>query len=106
MWSVEVRVPQQSDLSRAVQLVEDLCASEGLSVTMRGSLKKYPTSLHWHFKKGRDKGTLEITFWRKAGRLWFSVDRGRTAGWIAGSVQRLRVKLEQELVPQGRAGTR
>src|SRR4051794_41704257 len=57
----------------AMAVVESACASAGLTITMRGTLAAYPGCVHWHLKRGRERGTLEITWWPKTAELWFKV---------------------------------
>lgn len=97
MQHIEVRVRAAAGLSAAERLIESLSEAEGLSVTVKGALRTYPTSVHWHFKKGSGRGTLEVTWWKSAGRIWFTVDRGRSAPWIRMSVRRMRTALERRL---------
>jgi hypothetical protein len=77
--------------------VESLCASGGLTISMKSTLSAYPGSVHWHFKQRLAAGTLEITLWPEGRRLWFSVHRRRAAPWIPGSIRRLRVAIERAL---------
>jgi hypothetical protein len=79
------------------RLIESISETEGLAVTMKGALRAYPTSVHRHFKKGSGRGTIEVTWWRSAGRIWFTVDRGRSAPWIRMTVRRMRAALERRL---------
>ncbi len=62
--------------------VERAAEALGLTVTMKGTLKSYPGSIHWHFKRGGAKGVLEITVWPKQSRAWIAVQDGRKAEWI------------------------
>jgi hypothetical protein len=62
---------------------------------MKGTLANYPGCVHWHYKKGKARGTLEITWWERENRLWFKVAKGRTGDWIEGSITRLKGKIER-----------
>ncbi|MBI2583919.1 MAG: hypothetical protein HYW25_04590 [Candidatus Aenigmarchaeota archaeon] len=64
---------------------------------MKGTVSKYPECIHWHFKKGRQRGTLEITLWKEQRRIWFNVQAERTADWIDESVSKLKKSIEREL---------
>ena len=44
---------------------------------MKGTLASFPNCVHWHWKRGKERGTLEITWWGKQDRLWFKVAAGR-----------------------------
>jgi hypothetical protein len=58
----------------------------GLTVTMTGTLAKYPGSHHWHFKRSGEPGTLELTWWPKTGRLWFKLAAHRRADWMESAI--------------------
>ncbi|HLQ20843.1 MAG TPA: hypothetical protein VK127_00905, partial [Nitrososphaerales archaeon] len=75
MLTSEVHLPTKVDFRLVEHLVEECCRSIGLTVKMKGSLSKYPDSIHWHFKQGTQerRGTLEVTLWRGGRRLWLSV---------------------------------
>ncbi len=40
---------------------------------LRGILRTYPGSKHWHFQKPGERGTLEATLWPARNQVWFSV---------------------------------
>jgi len=78
--------------------VETAAASLGLRVALRTSTRTYPGSIHWHLKKpGEPRGTLELTYWPKTGRLWAKIHRGRRAKWIVGCLAELADKLAARL---------
>jgi hypothetical protein len=56
---------------------------------MRTSLRTFPGCVHWHVKRGREPGTLEITFWPQERRAWFTIHDGRQAEWIEKSMKTL-----------------
>jgi hypothetical protein len=62
--------------------IEAACRRAGLTMATKGTLHTYPGSVHWHFKKGANLGTLEATYVPRDGRAWFSVQGGREAPWI------------------------
>ncbi|HUK83324.1 MAG TPA: hypothetical protein VLZ12_11915 [Verrucomicrobiae bacterium] len=80
MKQYELTIHPNADLVCAGKIIEACCAVEGLRVSLRSSLKRFPGSKHWHFKLGDNPGTLEITLWQR--RLWCSVRKGRTGPWI------------------------
>lgn len=49
---------------------------------------------NWHFRRESLLGTIEITHWPRANRLWLSVQSGRRVDWIEGAMERLKVVLE------------
>ncbi len=98
MIETEVLIKPDADLSKADETVENLCKSEGLQMTMKDTLLKYPGCIHWHFKKDSQRGTIEITLWEKTHRIWFSVQSGRTGDWIKETVKKLKIALEKSIV--------
>lgn len=69
----------------------------GLLETMKSTLAKYPGSVHWHFKKPRASGILEVTYWPSGNRLWISVQRGRRADWLEEFVPSMERCLQNAL---------
>lgn len=86
---IEIPLPADLDCITFERIIEEAVAESGLQVSLRGSLKKFPGCIHWHLKKGRTPGTLEITWWPQQRRAWFTVQSGRTAPWITGEIARL-----------------
>jgi hypothetical protein len=74
--------------------IERLCQTAGLSITMKTTSAKFPGSIHWHLKKGKERGTLEITLWPAQNKLWFSMQDGRSADWIMPAARQLKAQLE------------
>ena len=97
MKEVQISVPSAYPLGRLARFIEQLCRKEELTLTMKGTLAKYPGCMHWHYRKVTATGTLEITLWKQPQQLWFSVQSGRTGSWIEGSIARLKSALEKEL---------
>jgi hypothetical protein len=97
MNQVEFRVPRGSDLADTENLIEKICAGHGLKLTRKGSLAKFPRSVHWHYKKCSGRGTLELTLWRERGRIWASIQDGRKAEWIEEELPELRKAIERGL---------
>ena len=77
-----LHVPPSIPPPRIVPLIDRALADLGLTVTMCGTLKSFPGSTHWHLKLGRQRGTLEVTWWPRRRRLWIKIQAGRTAAWI------------------------
>jgi hypothetical protein len=98
MIEVEVKIPAHALSAAIPRIVEQVCATEGLTLSLKGTLAKYPGSIHWHFKKGLAPGTLEITWWEKQKRLWFKVAAGRRGAWIDDSIVRMKEQIEQALL--------
>src|SRR3989304_10109552 len=62
----------------------------GLLTTQVTTLSKYPGSVHWHFKKGKERGTLEATYWPERHRAWLSYRSGREAGGVAPAIREFK----------------
>ena len=97
MIEVELQTPANASSEHVVRVVEQLCGSNGLTCAQNGTLASYPGCIHWHFKMGKQKGTLEITWWETKNRLWFKVAKGRMGDWMAEGIARLKKKIEDSL---------
>ena len=96
-WTVAVG----ADLTRAAQVIAAACAAEGLRLALDSTLAKYPGCRHWHYKRDRQRGTLEITLWPARRRLWITVHAGRTGDSIADCLPRIRRAVEAGLDAPG-----
>jgi hypothetical protein len=97
MQEVEIPLPPDIPLSKVTTIIESCCIGEELWQTLKGTLKQYPGSVHWHYKRGKESGTLEITYWPERRRIWFKVSPGRRGGWIEETIQRLSANIPAEL---------
>jgi len=82
MQEVEFKVPAEFAFAEAEALIESVCAAHGLDVAMKTSLASFPSSVHWHCKNKKEKGTLELTAFARDRRIWAQVQSGRKAPWI------------------------
>jgi hypothetical protein len=80
------------DVKRAI---EEVAAELGLVATMRSTLAQYPGCTHWHFKRGKDRGVLEATYWPSENRAWLSYRAGRDAEWIPDAIREFQRLVEQ-----------
>jgi hypothetical protein len=94
MYELDIPLTAHLTAERAGALVEAIVAAEGLQVRLRGTLARYPGSLHWHLASPAARGTLEVTYWPARNRLWLSVQAGRRAEWIPQAVPRLHAALD------------
>ena len=97
MTEVELQIPANASSEHVIEVVENVCISHNLICARKGTLAGYPGSTHWHFKMGKQKGTLEITWWETKNRLWFKVAKGRTGDWMEQSTPVLKKKIENSL---------
>ena len=98
MIEVELQIPDSVEPAAVPRIVEQVCASNELTCTMKGTLVRYPGSIHWHFKQGKQRGTLEATWWESEHRLWFKVASGRSSEWILKSIPQLKEQIEKLLL--------
>jgi hypothetical protein len=102
MRLVECKISRSDDLSGAEELIEDICARRGLQLSMKGSLSTHPGSIHWHYKRPRQKGTLEVTLLVAAKRIWFQVQAGRRAAWINDELPLIRHEIDKGRRPRSK----
>lgn len=100
--NLDIKLPEKLDFGLVPTVVEDVCAGANLHATMKATLKKFPRSTHWHFKKEKEKGILEVTWWprdmgEQTSRLWISVHGNRTADWIVQFKPQLKALIEERL---------
>jgi|SRR5687767_5378768 len=97
MIEVELQIADSVNTDTLVKVVEQICIANRLTCILKGTLASYPGSIHWHFKKDRQKGILEITWWETEGRLWFKVAGNRTGHWIEDSIPVLKEQIEKSI---------
>jgi hypothetical protein len=97
MNEVEIQTPPAIQSDVLIRQVEQVCADNELTLTLKGTLLTYPGCVHWHFKKHNLTGTLEITWWENEHRLWFKVADHRKGTWIEEGLPVLKKKIEQSL---------
>ncbi|MGH8102996.1 MAG: hypothetical protein ACREJQ_00570 [bacterium] len=97
MLEIDIQLSYGAVTRNVVRAVEQSCVAAGLTRHSRGALAKYPGCIHLHYRKGREPGTLEITFWPKQSRLWFKVHPRRRAPWMDFILPRLRASIESRL---------
>jgi hypothetical protein len=94
---LEIPFTSQADPNRIERSIDEAIADAGLAVTLRTSLKKFPGCVHWHVRRGREPGTLEITYWPKEHRAWFTIQDGRRAASIDGQAPLLADAIRRRL---------
>ena len=97
MREIEFAVPRNADLTQAIKLIEKICAQYELILAMKGSLAAYPGCIHWHYKREKQKGTLELTLFARDRRVWAKVQDGRKAPWIEKDLPALQWAIERAL---------
>ena len=97
MRNIEILVPESARDGRVLRVIDLAVAQAGLTVTLRGSLKNFDGCTHWHAKLGRQRGTLEVTYWPHERRAWFTIQDGRVAPWIEGKMLELAAVIGKQL---------
>jgi len=61
------------------------------------SKKKYPNSIHWHFKQNpMEKGCLDATYWEEGNEFWIVV-RNYEPRWVKDKAEELQLLLSKKL---------
>ena len=97
MIEVELQIPANASSEIVIEVVEQSCIENNLHCALKGTLASYPGCVHWHYRKDKQKGTLEITWWEIENRLWFKVAQGRRGDWIHETLQELKRQMENSL---------
>ena len=96
MEQIEIHIDPAGIEDQLTPLLEEAIAHFGLEIRMKGTLRTYPGSQHWHIYQPGERGTLEITMLPEGKRVWLSVQSGRRAGWIADIVPQLKAWVESQ----------
>jgi hypothetical protein len=97
MQEVEFAVPRNCNLDRAEKVIESAASALQLTLSMKTTLAGYPGSIHWHYKSGKEKGTLELTLFPRDRRIWAQVQSGRKAPWIDVVLPKVQREIEAAL---------
>jgi hypothetical protein len=97
MREVEFKAPGSMQLTHIDSEIESACAAEGLQIGMKGTLASFPGSIHWHFKRPSERGTLEITVFPRDRRIWAQIQKGRRADWIEPCLEKIKYAVEAKL---------
>lgn len=93
-----VDIPEGVTKAQMLRSVERAAAAAGLYVSHIGgySRKKYPGSVHWHFKRTKgEPGLLDATFWDVKSLFWLMI-RHREPAWVHAAVPVLLATLRTE----------
>ncbi len=94
-----VDLPEGVTRSQVVNVVERAAKAAGLYISHIGSYsrKKYPNSVHWHFKRDKaERGLIDATYWDAKSLLWLMI-RHREPDWVKETAPKLKRALQQEL---------
>jgi len=102
MREIDIALRQSATDKEVVNAVDVACREAGMTQVSKGSLGKYPDCVHWHYKLGKQRGTLEITYWPKTQRAWFALRANRYALWMDNVVPQLKIDIERWLIANPR----
>jgi len=94
METIDTPIPAEHSPTALIALIERAVSDAGL-LAERRELRSYPGAAHWHIRRPGTQGTLELTYWPQAERLWFAVHANRRADWIAPAMAELRARIMQ-----------
>lgn len=77
------------DEEQVCEEIDRIAVDFELDLTQRTTLSSKKGSYHWHFKKGKEKGVLEITYWPKKSELRLDLHDNRQAEWNLAVIQPL-----------------
>jgi hypothetical protein len=98
-YDLFVDVPGTTSRDTVLSATEFAARSVGLYVSHIGgySRTKYPTAIHWHFKRDkRETGLIDATFWDVRSLFWLMV-RYREPAWVHDTAPILSHALTREL---------
>ena len=81
------------------KIVEEVSKELDVYISHIGSYsrKKYPNSIHWHFKeKPKEKGCLDATFWEEGNEFWI-VARNYEPQWVKDKAKQMQINLNERL---------
>lgn len=61
--------------------IEKIIQQFDLRIDLKTTLSTKKGSIHWHVKRGIEKGVLEITYWPKKNQLWVEIHDNRVTKW-------------------------
>ncbi|WP_425062302.1 hypothetical protein [Pyruvatibacter mobilis] len=95
---IYVELPDGLNRAQVMAAVERAAASVGIYISHIGgySRKKYPGSVHWHFKRTpKERGLIDATYWDVKQLFWLMI-RHREPQWVHSMAPRLRRALARE----------
>lgn len=94
-----VEIPAGITKRQMTRIVQRAASSAGLYISHVGgySRRKYPNSVHWHFKREPgERGLLDATFWDVKSLFWLMI-RHREPAWVHDMVPVLLRALRREV---------
>ncbi|MEM6813032.1 MAG: hypothetical protein AAF600_01405 [Bacteroidota bacterium] len=81
------------------EIVKDVSKTLNVYISHIGSFsrKKYPNSVHWHFKEHpKEKGCLDATYWKEGREFWI-IARNYEPEWVKEKALKMQVLLNKTL---------
>ena len=94
-----IELPSGVSKSDMHAVVERAAATVGMYISHVGgySRKRFPNSVHWHFKRDRkESGLLDATYWDVKNLFWLMI-RHSEPQWVQNMVPAFLSALRQEL---------
>ena len=98
-YDMHVELPKGVTRDQMMKLVERASEAVGLYISHIGSYsrKKFPNSVHWHFKRDRkENGLIDATFWDVESLLWLMI-RHNEPEWVHTMAPLLREAMAIEV---------
>lgn len=95
----DVKLGKQYDGDFISAVLETVAEELGIYISHIGSYsrKKYPNSIHWHFKEDpKEIGCLDATFWKEGNEFWIVV-RNYEPPWVARRAKQMQKLLSKRL---------
>ena len=94
-----VELPEGISQEAMHRVLEKAAENVGMYISHVGgySRKKYPNSVHWHFKRDRkEPGLLDATFWDVKNLFWLMI-RHREPQWVHEMVPTFLTAIKKEI---------
>ena len=94
-----VDLPEGISKDQVSKIVSSAATAAGLYISHIGSYsrKKYPNSVHWHFKRDKkERGLIDATFWDVKSLLWLMI-RHSEPEWVHKTAPLLIKAMQREI---------
>lgn len=79
------------DQEKVCEEVEETALLFGLHFSKRMTLCTKKGSYHWHLKKAKEKGVLEVTYWPRKEQFSLEIHQNRKANWNEELIETMSV---------------
>lgn len=98
-YDMHIELPEGVTREEMMNLVERASKATGLYISHIGSYsrKKFPNSVHWHFKRDKkENGLIDATFWDVKSLLWLMI-RNNEPQWVHQTAPLLKQAMAAEV---------